>query len=72
MFEYCVAACNGNGEGAASPPRHTAPGGLTDWDPRPDERFRRYTRSHEYGYNGFDHWSNDLKQVLPPYPEQGV
>lgn len=70
VYEYCVAACNGNGEGAASPPRDTASGGLADWDPRPDEPFRRYTRSHEYGYNGFDHWANDNKPVLLPYPEE--
>lgn len=67
VYEYCVAACNGNGEGQASPPRDTVPGGLADWDPRPDEFFRRYTRSHEYGYNGFDHWANDTKPVLS-YP----
>lgn len=70
VFEYCAAACNGNGEGAASPPRSTASGGLADWDPRPGEPFRRYTRSHEYGYNGFDHWTNNHKPVLPPYPDQ--
>ncbi|MDF2936548.1 MAG: hypothetical protein K0Q90_1921 [Paenibacillaceae bacterium] len=68
VYEYCAAVCNGNGEGPASPPRDTAPGGLTDWDPRPEERFRRYTRSHEYGYNGFDHWANDSKPVLC-YPQ---
>jgi hypothetical protein len=67
VYEYCVAACNGNGEGQASPPRDTAPGGLADWDPRPEEPFRRYTRSHEYGYSGFDHWANDSKPVLS-YP----
>ncbi|MBO9610313.1 MAG: fibronectin type III domain-containing protein [Paenibacillaceae bacterium] len=67
VYEYCVAACNGNGEGPASKPRDTAPGGLADWDPRPNEPFRRYTRSHEYGYNGFDHWANDNKPVLS-YP----
>ncbi len=67
VYEYCVAACNGNGEGLPSPPRDTAPGGLADWDPRPDEPFRRYTRSHEYGYNGFDHWANESKSVLS-YP----
>ncbi|MGG1516382.1 hypothetical protein ABE504_13265 [Paenibacillus oryzisoli] len=67
VYEYCVAACNGNGEGLASPPRDTAPGGLADWDPRPEEAFRRYTRSHEYGYNGFDHWANESKPVLS-YP----
>jgi hypothetical protein len=67
VYEYCVAVFNGNGEGLASPPRDTAPGGLADWDPRPDEPFRRYTRSHEYGYNGFDHWANDGKPELS-YP----
>ncbi|MGG1555176.1 hypothetical protein [Paenibacillus ferrarius] len=67
VYEYCVAVCNGNGEGLASPPRDTAPGGLADWDPQPYESFRRYTRSHEYGYNGFDHWANESKPVLS-YP----
>ncbi|MDR6551895.1 hypothetical protein [Paenibacillus qinlingensis] len=68
VYEYCVAACNGNGEGISSAPRDTSFGGLADWDPRPDERFRRYTRSHEYGYHGFDHWANEEKPVLR-YPE---
>ncbi|THF84579.1 fibronectin type III domain-containing protein [Cohnella fermenti] len=67
VYEYGVAACNGNGEGLVTPPRDTAPGGLVDWDPRPDEHYRRYTRSHEYGYNGFDHWANDAAPVLA-YP----
>ncbi|WP_157264861.1 hypothetical protein [Paenibacillus oryzisoli] len=70
IYEYCVAVCNGNGEGLASPPRDTVPGGLTDWDPKPAEKFRRYTRSHEYGYHGFDHWENDSKPVLS-YPRSG-
>ncbi|WP_127587017.1 fibronectin type III domain-containing protein [Paenibacillus koleovorans] len=71
-YEYCVAACNGNGEGEASPARDTAAGGLTDWDPLPDETFRRYTKSHEYGYQGFDHWANRDKPVLhyPPASEK--
>ncbi|NQX60525.1 fibronectin type III domain-containing protein [Paenibacillus qinlingensis] len=68
VYEYCITACNGNGEGAASPLRDTALGGLADWDPRPDEDFRRYTRSHEYGYHGFDHWANESKSVLT-YPK---
>lgn len=68
MYEYRVSACSGNGEGAASPPRDTEPGGMTDWDPRPEETFRRDSKSFEYGYNGFDHWANERKPILT-YPQ---
>ena len=54
IYEYFVTAVNGNGESAKSAVRNTAPEGLAFWDPRPSEEFRRYTKSHEYGYNGFD------------------
>ena len=67
IHEYKVSACNGNGEGPCSPPRDTEPGGPIDWDPRPFETFRRDTRSHEFGYDGFDHWTNAKKPTLT-YP----
>lgn len=67
IYEYQVSASNGNGEGPLSPARNTEPGGLTDWDPRPEETFRRDTRSHEFGYDGFDHWANAKKPILT-YP----
>lgn len=69
VYEYRVSACNGNGEGPLSPARNTKPGGLVDWDPRPEETFRRDTRSHEFGYDGFDHWANAMKPILT-YPGQ--
>ncbi|QNK59636.1 fibronectin type III domain-containing protein [Paenibacillus sp. PAMC21692] len=66
---YSVASVNGNGQGPRSRDRDTVPGGLIDWDPKPDETFRRYIRSHEYGHNGFDYWENVKKGSLPPYPQ---
>ncbi|MBD2847524.1 fibronectin type III domain-containing protein [Paenibacillus sp. IB182496] len=69
VYEYCVSAVNGNGEGPLSLPRDTAPGGLIDWDPRPDETFRRDTRSNEYGFSGFDYWANRERGSLDPYPD---
>lgn len=67
-YAYSVTAVNGNGEGAPSRERDTVPGGLIDWDPKPEETFRRYIRSHEYGFNGFHYWENERKGSLPPYP----
>jgi hypothetical protein len=67
-YVYSVSAINGNGEGPHSRERDTASGGLIDWDPRPDEPFRRYVRSHEYGHNGFHYWDNERKGSWPPYP----
>lgn len=68
VYGYSVAAVNGNGEGPASLEQTTLRGGLLDWDPKPEETFRRYWRSHEYGYSGFDYWGNAEKGCLPPYP----
>ncbi|MFS0726470.1 hypothetical protein [Paenibacillus sp. 1P07SE] len=67
-YAYSVSAVNGNGEGPRSLERDTAPGGLIDWDPMPHEKFRRYTRSHEYGHNGFPYWTNEQLGSLPEYP----
>jgi hypothetical protein len=41
IFEYRVAAVNGNGEGAASRSADSDPASWRNWDPRPGERFRR-------------------------------
>lgn len=68
IYEYAASACNGNGESGLSLLRYTAPDGLAYWDPQPEQGFCRYTRSHEYGYNGFDHWNNGLFRALH-YPE---
>ena len=43
VFEYCVTAVNGNGEGARSHPADTDPTSWRNWDPKPGERFRRVT-----------------------------
>ena len=66
---YCVSAVNGNGEGAVSPARATCADGLERWDPRPDESFRRYTASHEYGYGFYDFWHDYLKPNVREYPK---
>ncbi|MDR6550872.1 fibronectin type III domain-containing protein [Paenibacillus qinlingensis] len=71
VYEYAVSACNGNGEGMKSLLRDTAAGGLAEWDPQPEQGFRRYTPSHEYGYHGFDHWGNARKSELR-YPDEGI
>ncbi|MDF2925641.1 MAG: hypothetical protein K0R57_4555 [Paenibacillaceae bacterium] len=63
-YEYAASAVNGNGEGGMSLPRDTSPDGPAYWDPEPESGFRRYTRSHEFGYNGFDHWTNKTKPEL--------
>ena len=52
--EYAVSAIDLNGEGKWSLPRGTNEDGLEEWDPMPNEIFRRYVASHEYGYRGFD------------------
>ncbi len=41
LVEYCVAAVNGNGEGAKSRAANTDPGSWRNWDPMPGEGFRR-------------------------------
>lgn len=69
VYEYLVSAVNGNGEGELSQAASTEAGGMIDFDPKPEETFRRYIRSHEYGYNGFDHLANAVKGTLPPYPQ---
>jgi len=69
VWTYRVSAVNGNGEGAPSIALDTRPGGPAEWDPLPEETFRRDTRSHEYGYAGFDFAANDDKPVLT-YPRR--
>lgn len=66
VYEYRITACNGNGESSPSPARST--GDLAGWDPKPEEGFRRYVRSHEYGYSGFDYREQAARSDLPPYP----
>ncbi|MBD2844397.1 hypothetical protein IDH44_04280, partial [Paenibacillus sp. IB182496] len=68
VCRYRISACNGNGEGPSSAARNTERGGAIDWDPRPGEGFRRYIRSHEYGFDGFDYWANAALGALLPYP----
>ncbi|WP_139996221.1 fibronectin type III domain-containing protein [Paenibacillus paridis] len=70
IYEYSVAAINGNGESKASPARSTEWGGLTDWDPRPEEGFRRDPRNHEYGFSGYNPLEQDTLAVLPPYESE--
>jgi hypothetical protein len=41
VVEYCVAAVNGNGEGARSRTADTNPASWRNWDPKPGEPFRR-------------------------------
>jgi hypothetical protein len=41
IIEYCVAAFNGNGEGARSRTADTNPASWRNWDPKPGEPFRR-------------------------------
>ena len=41
LVEYCVAAVNGNGEGAKSRIAGTDPASWRNWDPKPGEPFRR-------------------------------
>ncbi|WP_168119604.1 fibronectin type III domain-containing protein [Paenibacillus sp. HB172176] len=66
---YRVSAVSGIGESDRSPVRDTRGGGMIDWDSKPEEGFRRYERSHEYGFNGFHYWDNERKGSLPNYPE---
>ena len=66
---YAVSAVNGNGEGARSTARATQADGLEHWDPRPEEAFRRYWVSHEYGYFLHDFWHDYLRQKRFTYPD---
>lgn len=66
---YAVSAVNGNGEGALSTARATQADGLEHWDPRPEEAFRRYWVSHEYGYFLHDFWHDYLRQKRFTYPD---
>lgn len=61
---YQVAAFNGAREGERSQPRRPR----EHWDPMPGEAFRRDTRSHEHGYDGFD-FINNLKAGVLTYPQ---
>ncbi|MFB6135416.1 MAG: fibronectin type III domain-containing protein [Halobacteriaceae archaeon] len=61
VFEYAVAAANGNGVGERSRVATTDPSRWRNWDPRPGERFRRsipYALDEEFV-------SDD---PIPPYP----
>lgn len=66
---YAVSAINGQGEGACSLVRGTRENGLEDWDPMPEEIFRRYAPSHEYGYRGFDFYESYTGKDREPYPD---
>jgi len=71
VTEYRVSAVNGNGESRRSAPRDTRPGGILDWDPRPDEVFRRATQSYELGYDEVDPWAEERMPTLTyPGPER--
>lgn len=41
LVTYCVTAINGNGEGRRTPLADTDPTSWSNWDPRPNEPFRR-------------------------------
>jgi hypothetical protein len=65
--EYRVSAVNGNGESPHSAVRDTREGGPIDWDPRPDEVFRRATQNYELGYEEVDPWIEERMPTLT-YP----
>ena len=58
-----------NGEGEPSPVRSTCADGLDRWDPKPEEKFRRYCTSHEYGYPFYDFWHDYLNRKTKEYPD---
>ena len=66
--EYYVTSVSPNGESRPSCMKNTADKNLTRWDNRPEEKFRRDTRSFEFGYEDFDFLSNDNNEILF-YPE---
>jgi len=71
VAEYRVSAVNGNGEGVPGAVRDTEPGGMIDWDPRPDEVFRRATQSYESGYEETNPWIEEKMPILSyPDPER--
>lgn len=61
---YQVTSFNSRRESKKSRPQKLSP----EWDPAPGEGFRRDTRSHEHGYDGFD-FINNLKAGVLTYPE---
>ena len=61
IFEYVIAAVNGNGEGARSRSADTDPRSWRNWDPRPGERFRRV-----YSYpNDMDPAPGEMARYYP-------
>jgi hypothetical protein len=69
IYEYRVTALNGNGESEPSVISDTDPSRLINWDPKPDEGFRRDTESAENGYPEFNHWIEEAAPTLD-YPGQ--
>lgn len=57
IYEYAVAAVNGNGEGVKSVPVSTDPASWLNWDPMPGEPFRRSVSTYDAKYD----------EGLPPY-----
>lgn len=70
VWEYVVAAINGNGEGLRSPSVDTDPAKFLNQEPRPEEGFRRDTENHENGFPEFDPLQEDRMPILryPAHP----
>lgn len=61
VAEYRVTAVNDNGESTPCPAVDTDPAGTIDWDPRPDEVFRRVTESGEF----YDDYDAEVEESMP-------
>lgn len=65
IHTYSVCAENELGIGESS--RETTENSMFNWDPMPMELFRRDTRAHEHGYDGFDSFKNASLPILKEY-----
>lgn len=62
LYEYAIAAVNGNGEGERSAPVGTDPTSWINWDPKPGERFRR-----RYTYNTSNYLNLGKEEEIQRY-----
>jgi hypothetical protein len=62
IYEYAVAAVNGNGEGSRSTTVDTSPESWRNWDPKPDEPFRR-----RFTYNTTNYMQVGQEEPGPRY-----
>ncbi|MVM33173.1 hypothetical protein GO755_24245 [Spirosoma sp. HMF4905] len=67
VYEYWVTATNGNGVSKRSTMSDTDPARMINWFPKPNESFRRDTRSHENGYDEYNPFVEAAKPILT-YP----